>query len=59
MKTALTLLALALLSGSALAGQAPGAAFAPDVPVSGRDRFYTSDQFSNTVSVVDPEIIGT
>ena len=54
MKTALTLLALALLSGSALAGQAPGAASAPDVPVSGRDRFYTSDQFSNTVSVVDP-----
>ncbi len=54
MKTALTILALALLSGPALAGQAPGAASAPDVPVSGKDRFYTSDQFSNTVSVVDP-----
>lgn len=25
-----------------------------DIPVSARDRFYTSDQFSNTVSVVDP-----
>lgn len=25
-----------------------------DVPVSARDRFYTSDQFSNTVSVIDP-----
>lgn len=38
----------------ALAGQAPFAADAPDIPVSGRDRFYTSDQFSNTVSVIDP-----
>ena len=54
MKTALALLALALLSGTVLAGQAPGPASAPDVPVSGKDRFYTSDQFSNTVSVVDP-----
>lgn len=54
MKTALTLLALAFFSGTALAGQAPGPASAPDVPVSGKDRFYTSDQFSNTVSVVDP-----
>ena len=26
----------------------------PDVPVSARDRFYTSDQFSNTVSVIEP-----
>ncbi len=36
------------------AGQAPGAADAPDITVSGHDRFYTSDQFSNTVSVIDP-----
>ena len=36
------------------AGQAPFAANAPDFPVSARDRFYTSDQFSNTVSVIDP-----
>ena len=46
-----------LLSVAALpawAGQVPGPATAPDVPISGRDRFYTSDQFSNTVSVVDP-----
>lgn len=46
-----------LLLGSALpayAGQAPFAASAPDFPVSHRDRFYTSDQFSNTVSVIDP-----
>ena len=26
----------------------------PDMPVSAQDRFYTSDQFSNTVSVIDP-----
>ena len=50
------LAALLLLSTclSALAGQAPGPADAPDIPVSSRDRFYTSDQFSNTVSVIDP-----
>ncbi|GAC1408708.1 MAG: YncE family protein [Candidatus Velthaea sp.] len=44
-------LALAL---PAFAGQAPQAAAAPDVPVSGRDRVYLSDQSSNTVSVLDP-----
>ena len=38
----------------AFAGQAPGAASSPDIAVSHRDRFYTSDQFSNTVSVIDP-----
>lgn len=38
----------------AFAGQAPGAATAPDVAISHKDRFYTSDQFSNTVSVIDP-----
>jgi YVTN family beta-propeller protein len=38
----------------AAAGQAPYAATAADVPISHRDRFYTSDQFSNTVSVIDP-----
>ena len=50
-------LAALLLLGTTLpahAGQAPFAATAPDIPVSGRDRFYTSDQFSNTVSVIDP-----
>src|SRR6202166_556282 len=39
---------------SASAGQAPGAASDPDVPVSHRDRVYAAEQFSNTVSVVDP-----
>jgi len=51
-----TLLASALLAGSAAAraGQAPGAASAPDVPVSHHDRVYAAEQFSNTVSVTDP-----
>ncbi len=51
----------ALLSGTVLAsgaaawaGQAPTAASAPDIPISHHDRFYTADQFSNTVSVIDP-----
>jgi YVTN family beta-propeller protein len=45
-----------LLTGaaSAWAGQAPGAASAPDVPVSHHDRVYAAEQFSNTVSVIDP-----
>jgi YVTN family beta-propeller protein len=43
-----------LSGGSAWAGQAPGAASAPDIPVSHRDRVYAAEQFSNTVSVTDP-----
>src|SRR5271167_3934367 len=56
-----TLILTVLLAASALvdvpnswAGQAPGAANAPDIAISHKDRFYTSDQFSNTVSVIDP-----
>ncbi len=41
-------------STSAWAGQAPGAASDPDVPISHRDRVYAAEQFSNTVSVTDP-----
>ena len=37
-----------------LAGQAPGAASDPDIPISHRDRVYAAEQFSNTVSVTDP-----
>jgi YVTN family beta-propeller protein len=55
------LLALAFLAGSSLigiapacAGQAPGAAADPEIPISHRDRVYTAEQFSNTVSVTDP-----
>ncbi|WP_158816778.1 YncE family protein [Methylocapsa sp. S129] len=39
---------------SAWAGQAPTAAAAPDIPVSHHDRVYAAEQFSNTVSVIDP-----
>jgi YVTN family beta-propeller protein len=35
-------------------GQAPGAVSAPAVPISHRDRVYTAEQFSNTVTVTDP-----
>ena len=50
------LLASALVAAyaPARAGQAPGKASDPDVPVSHRDRVYAAEQFSNTVSVTDP-----
>ena len=38
----------------AFAGQVPGAATDPDIPISHRDRVYSAEQFSNTVSVTDP-----
>ena len=52
----LALLAAAALTTfqSASAGQAPGAASDPDIPISHRDRVYAAEQFSNTVSVTDP-----
>jgi DNA-binding beta-propeller fold protein YncE len=52
----LRLLASISLAGqtAAWAGQAPGAASDPDIPVSHRDRVYSAEQFSNTVSVTDP-----
>ena len=43
-----------IASGPAGAGQAPLAASAPDVPVTHRDRVYAAEQFSNTISVIDP-----
>ena len=43
-----------MLPAAAWAGQAPGAASSPDIPVSHRDRVYAAEQFSNTVSVTDP-----
>jgi YVTN family beta-propeller protein len=39
---------------AAFAGQAPGAAGDPDIAISHRDRVYSAEQFSNTVSVTDP-----
>ena len=53
-------LALLLLAPFAVAQQAPwGRA---DVPVSSRDRVYAAEQYSNTVSVIDPssnKLLGT
>jgi hypothetical protein len=46
----------------AFAGQAPGAASDPDIPVSHQDRVYSAEQYSNTVSVTDPvdnKLVGT
>lgn len=59
MKTALRCLAaigLALLrvNSNTIAGQVPGSADLPDIPISAHDRVYTCDQTSNTVSVYDP-----
>ena len=50
------LLAAMVLVGAryAAAGQVPGAASDPDIPISHRDRVYAAEQFSNTVSVTDP-----
>lgn len=51
---------LAFLAGTmlapvaAFAGQAPGLASGPDIPVSQKDRVYAAEQFSNTISVSDP-----
>src|ERR1700719_1509488 len=46
----------------AFAGQVPSAASDPDIPISHRDRAYSAEQFSNTVSVTDPvdnKLVGT
>ena len=45
---------LLLASAPADAGQAPFGTGAPDFPVSAQDRVYAAEQFSNTVSVIDP-----
>lgn len=37
------------------AGQVPTPALSPDIAISSRDRVYTADQFSNTVSVFHPQ----
>jgi YVTN family beta-propeller protein len=42
------------MGGMAWAGQAPGAAAEPDVPITHRDRVYAAEQYSNTLSVTDP-----
>ncbi|MBN3763566.1 YncE family protein [Burkholderia sp. Ac-20365] len=55
MKTVLVAAAVVLAAvQSAWAGQAPGPLSAPDIPITHHDRVYAAEQFSNTVSVVDP-----
>ncbi len=44
-----TLLLSLLVTAFANAGQVPGRASAPDIPISSHDRVYLSDQTSNTV----------
>src|ERR1700759_4412699 len=44
----------ASVASIARAGQVPLSAATPDVPISHHDRVYASEQFSNTVSVIDP-----
>jgi YVTN family beta-propeller protein len=61
----LTILVAATLLPSfrcASAGQVPAAASDPDIPISHRDRVYSAEQYSNTVSVTDPvdnKLLGT
>jgi YVTN family beta-propeller protein len=54
MRACISALVMLTSTLSAFPGQAPGAAEQPDIAVSEHDRFYTSDQFSNTVSVINP-----
>ncbi len=45
----------ALINGrEACAGQVPFGVAAPDIPITDRDRVYSAEQYSNTVSVTDP-----
>jgi YVTN family beta-propeller protein len=48
------LVAILAATAQAHAGQAPFAAGESNFPVSSRDRVYAAEQFSNTVSVIDP-----
>jgi YVTN family beta-propeller protein len=50
----ISLLSIMMNLGTAQAGQAPFSASAPNIPLSGHDRVYAAEQFSNTVSVIDP-----
>lgn len=54
MNKAFLLASLLATTVPAVAGQAPGAASDPDIAISHRDRVYSAEQFSNTVSVIDP-----
>ena len=45
---------LFMIASLAQGAQAPGRESDPNVPISHRDRVYVAEQFSNTVSVIDP-----
>ncbi|TYL96681.1 beta-propeller fold lactonase family protein [Bradyrhizobium rifense] len=51
---ATSVVTLSLTAAPGWSGQAPGLASTPDIPVSHHDRVYAAEQFSNTVSVIDP-----
>jgi YVTN family beta-propeller protein len=51
---ALSMVPAVVMMQPTFAGQAPGSAAAPDIPISHRDRVYAAEQYSNTVSVTDP-----
>lgn len=51
----ITFAILLSLISPAFAGQVPYAASTLDIPISGRDRVYTADQTSNTISVYNPQ----
>jgi YVTN family beta-propeller protein len=56
-----TAVLMSVIAAPVLGGQVPGSAADLNVPVSSRDRVYAAEQFSNTVSVVDPannELLG-
>jgi YVTN family beta-propeller protein len=53
-RSVLVVNALLAMSVSSWAGQAPSAASDADIQISHRDRVYTAEQFSNTISVTDP-----
>lgn len=54
LKTIALLASTMLFPAAAFAGQAPGLASDPDIPITHKDRIYAAEQFSNTVSVSDP-----
>lgn len=54
LKSSLLACTMIVTTTAAWAGQAPGAAASPDIPISHHDRVYAAEQFSNTVSVTDP-----
>src|SRR5262249_30203927 len=54
MLTAALLAGVSFVGTPTLGGQVSGAGSGPDIPISHRDRVYSAEQFSNTLSVTDP-----